>query len=55
MATLSRDAELAAGAPMALRWTKQSLNSWYRQLAGPIFDSSLALEFIGFQTGLARV
>ncbi|HEX4256587.1 MAG TPA: enoyl-CoA hydratase/isomerase family protein [Streptosporangiaceae bacterium] len=40
--------ELAAGAPMAIRWTKQSLNNWYRQLAGSIFDASLALEFYGF-------
>jgi enoyl-CoA hydratase len=40
--------ELAAGAPNAIRWTKQSLNAWYRQLAGAIFDSSLALEFLGF-------
>ncbi|MFD2471985.1 enoyl-CoA hydratase/isomerase family protein [Amycolatopsis silviterrae] len=40
--------ELANGAPTAIRWTKQSLNLWYRQLAGAIFDSSLALEFYGF-------
>ncbi|MYW97879.1 enoyl-CoA hydratase/isomerase family protein [Amycolatopsis rubida] len=40
--------ELACGAPTAIRWTKQSLNLWYRQLAGAIFDSSLALEFYGF-------
>ncbi|WP_409180717.1 enoyl-CoA hydratase/isomerase family protein [Amycolatopsis sp. VS8301801F10] len=40
--------ELANGAPTAIRWTKQSLNLWYRQLAGGIFDSSLALEFYGF-------
>jgi enoyl-CoA hydratase len=40
--------ELAAGAPTAIRWTKQSLNLWYRQVAGAIFDSSLALEFYGF-------
>ncbi|MDH6293187.1 enoyl-CoA hydratase/isomerase family protein [Rhodococcus opacus] len=40
--------ELAAGAPNAIRWTKQSLNNWYRQVAGAIFDSSLALEFYGF-------
>jgi enoyl-CoA hydratase len=50
--------ELACGAPMAIRWTKQSLNNWYRQVAGAIFDASLALEFIGFsgpevQEGLA--
>ncbi|MEU3628649.1 enoyl-CoA hydratase [Amycolatopsis coloradensis] len=40
--------ELALGAPNAIRWTKQSLNAWYRQVAGAIFDSSLALEFYGF-------
>lgn len=40
--------ELAQGAPTAIRWTKQSLNNWYRQVAGAIFDSSLALEFYGF-------
>ncbi|GAA4523236.1 enoyl-CoA hydratase/isomerase family protein [Amycolatopsis samaneae] len=40
--------ELASGAPTAIRWTKQSLNAWYRQVAGAIFDSSLALEFYGF-------
>lgn len=38
---------LAAGSPTALRFTKQSLNNWYRQ-AGPIFDASAALEFYGF-------
>lgn len=38
---------LARGAPTALRWTKHSLNNWLRQ-AGPIFDASLALEFLGF-------
>jgi enoyl-CoA hydratase len=41
-------AELAHGARDAIRWTKQSLNAWYRQIAGAIFDSSLALEFYGF-------
>ncbi|MCD0449129.1 enoyl-CoA hydratase/isomerase family protein [Actinocorallia sp. API 0066] len=40
--------ELATGAPTAIRWTKQSLNNWYRQVAGSIFDASLALEFYGF-------
>lgn len=38
---------LAAGAPSALRWTKYALNNWLR-LAGPTFDASLALEFMGF-------
>jgi enoyl-CoA hydratase len=38
---------LATGAQSAVRWTKHSLNNWLRQ-AGPIFDASLALEFMGF-------
>lgn len=40
-------ARLANGSQSAIRWTKYSLNNWLR-LAGPIFDTSLALEFIGF-------
>jgi enoyl-CoA hydratase len=39
--------QLAEGAPTAIRWTKYSLNHWYR-MAGPAFDASLGLEFIGF-------
>jgi enoyl-CoA hydratase len=38
---------LAAGSQTAIRWTKYSLNNWLRQ-AGPTFDTSLALEFMGF-------
>jgi enoyl-CoA hydratase len=38
---------LARAAPSAIRWTKYSLNNWLRA-AGPIFDASLALEFLGF-------
>jgi enoyl-CoA hydratase len=38
---------LAAGSPSAIRWTKYALNNWLRQ-AGPTFDTSLALEFLGF-------
>jgi len=38
---------LAAGSETAISWTKYALNSWLR-MAGPIFDSSLALEFLGF-------
>ena len=50
---------LAAGAPSAIRWTKYALNNWLR-LAGPTFDASLALEFLGFtgpelQEGLASL
>jgi len=39
--------KLAAGAPTAIRWTKYALNNWLRS-AGPTFDTSLALEFLGF-------
>ena len=39
--------KLAQGAPTAIRWTKHSLNNWLR-MAGPSFDASLALEFMGF-------
>ncbi len=38
---------LAAGSQTAVRWTKYALNNWLR-LAGPTFDTSLALEFLGF-------
>ena len=38
---------LAMGAQAAIRWTKYSLNSWIRN-AGPIFDASVAYEFMGF-------
>jgi enoyl-CoA hydratase len=39
--------KLAAGSQTAIRWTKYALNNWLRQ-AGPAFDASLALEFMGF-------
>jgi enoyl-CoA hydratase len=39
--------KLAAGSQSAIRWTKYALNNWLRQ-AGPTFDASLALEFMGF-------
>ena len=38
---------LARGSQSAIRWTKYALNNWLR-LAGPTFDASLALEFLGF-------
>jgi enoyl-CoA hydratase len=40
-------ARLAEGAQSAIRWTKYALNNWLRA-AGPSFDASLALEFLGF-------
>ena len=56
--TATRIAEdLARGAQTAIRWTKHSLNHWYRMF-GPAFETALGLEFIGFsgsdvQEGLA--
>ena len=44
---------LADGAPTAVRWTKLALNNWLRA-AGPTFDASLALEFLGFTGPEAR-
>lgn len=38
---------LAAGSPTAIRWTKYALNNWLRS-AGPAFDTSVALEMLGF-------
>ncbi len=50
---------LANGAQSAIRWTKHTLNHWYRAM-GPAFDASLAYEFYGFggpdaQEGLAAL
>ena len=38
---------LATGAQAAIRHTKLALNNWLRS-AGPIFDASVALEFLDF-------
>ncbi len=38
---------LASGAQTAIRWSKYALNNWLRQ-AGPIYDTSTALEMLGF-------
>ena len=40
-------ARLAAGSAEALGWTKHTLNHWLR-MAYPIFDASVAYEFLGF-------
>ena len=45
--------ELARGSATAMRWTKHALNNWLR-MAGPSFDASLALEFLGFRLSDAR-
>ncbi|MES2481320.1 MAG: enoyl-CoA hydratase/isomerase family protein [Pseudomonadota bacterium] len=39
--------KLANSSPSAVRWTKYALNNWMRQ-NWPIFDTSLALEVLGF-------
>jgi enoyl-CoA hydratase len=39
--------QLANGAQSAIRWTKQTLNHWYRAQSA-ILDASLAYEFFGF-------
>jgi enoyl-CoA hydratase len=40
-------AQLAGGSQEALQWTKHTLNHWLR-MAYPIFDASVAYEFLGF-------
>jgi enoyl-CoA hydratase len=45
--------ELANGAQSAIRWTKYALNNWLR-VNGPIFDTSTALELLGFTGAEAR-
>ena len=45
--------QLASGSATAMRWTKHALNNWLR-LAGPSFDASLALEFLGFRLSDVR-
>jgi enoyl-CoA hydratase len=45
--------KLSATSATAVRWTKHALNNWLR-LAGPNFDTSLALEFLGFRLSDAR-
>jgi enoyl-CoA hydratase len=39
--------QLAGGAQAAIRWTKHTLNHWYRAQTA-VFDASLAYEFLGF-------
>ena len=39
--------DLANGAQSAIRWTKYALNNWLR-VNGPLFDTSTALEILGF-------
>ena len=41
---------LAAGAPLALRYTKMAVNKWVKQAASVAFDYSTALEIVTFQS-----
>jgi enoyl-CoA hydratase len=45
--------QLAAGAQSAIRWTKHTLNNWYRAQSA-VLDASLAYEFYGFSGPDAR-
>ena len=45
--------KLSNNSATAIRWTKHALNNWLR-LAGPSFDTSLALEFLGFKLADVR-
>jgi enoyl-CoA hydratase len=45
--------DLATGAQSAIRWTKYALNNWLR-VNGPLFDTSTALEMLGFTGAEAR-
>jgi len=45
--------KLAAGSGSAIAFTKRALGNWLR-LAGPSFDASLALEFLGFRLADAK-
>src|SRR6201986_3054187 len=48
LATATRiAADLTHGAQSAIRFTKHSLNHWYRMFA-PAFETALGLEFLGF-------
>ena len=45
--------DLASGAQSAIRWTKYALNNWLR-VNGPLFDTSTALELLGFSGAEVR-
>jgi enoyl-CoA hydratase len=45
--------DLSNGAQSAIRWTKYALNNWLR-VNGPLFDTSTALEMLGFAGAEAR-
>jgi len=42
--------ELAAGAPLAIRWTKYAVNRWIKDVFQQTFDVSIALEMVSMRT-----
>ncbi len=49
-AALAFAERLAAGAPLAVRYTKLAVNQWLKQAAASAFDLSTALEIVTFQS-----
>ena len=39
---------LAAGAPLAVQYTKQAINAWVRQTSDSAFEQASALEIVTF-------
>ena len=42
--------ELAAGAPLAIRWTKYAVNRWLKDVFQQTFDVSISLEMVSMRT-----
>jgi len=42
--------ELAAGAPLAIRWTKYAVNKWIKDVYQQVFDVSIALEMVSMRS-----
>ena len=49
-AALAFAERLAAGAPLAVRYTKQAVNKWVKQALNVAFDTSTALEIVTLQS-----
>jgi enoyl-CoA hydratase len=41
---------LAAGAPLAVQYTKQAINAWIKQTSGSAFEHASALEILTFDS-----
>jgi enoyl-CoA hydratase len=49
-ASLAFACRLAAGAPLAIQYTKQAVNEWVKQVMTASFDLATALEIVTFQS-----